>query len=493
MNLMSRSRTFKSKITLVVMATSGAALLTAILALLVDEYVSHRDDAARRLRIIARIVATQSSAAVLFKDSLAAEEILSSLRAEQELVSAAIYSIDGQLFVRYLRPDAGPEDLPPRPQRPGSAFHGGNFEMFEPILVDQKVVGTLYLKSDLRQLRARLAWNLGIAVCVLAAAALIAVSLASRLLSRVTRPIQSLEKLANTVTVQRDYAVRARQESDDEVGRLVHAFNEMLAQIQLRDDALRKAQGELEERVQARTVALQNALRELESFTYTISHDLRAPLRAMSGFSRALLEDYGTQLDPGGREFAVRISTAAKKMDSLILDLLDYSRLTRQEVKIERVDLEPLASDVLRLLEPEIRERRASITLERPLPSVLGHSLTLSQALTNLIANAIKFVGPGVDPVIRIRALRRDSLVRIEVEDNGIGIAPEYHERIFRIFERLNPTETFPGTGIGLAIVRRAMERMGGRSGVESELGRGSRFWIELPVMPEAPPTNAPP
>jgi signal transduction histidine kinase len=267
----------------------------------------------------------------------------------------------------------------------------------------------------------------------------------------------------------------------------------MLAQIQLRDDALRKAQGELEERVQARTVALQNALRELESFTYTISHDLRAPLRAMSGFSRALLEDYGSNLDPGGREFATRISSAAKKMDSLILDLLDYSRLTRQEVKIERVELEPLANEVVRQMETEARERRATVVLERPLPAVLGHALTLSQALTNLVSNGIKFVAPGVDPMVRIRAARRDSVVRIEVEDNGIGIAPEYHERIFRIFERLNPSETFPGTGIGLAIVRRATERMGGRSGVESELGRGSRFWIELPLAPEPPPAGPPP
>jgi signal transduction histidine kinase len=490
---MSRPRTFKSKITLVVMATSGAALLMAILALLIDEYVSHRDDTARRLRIIARIVATQSSAAVLFKDSHAAEEIVSSLRAEPDLVAAAIYTTEGHLFVRYLRPDARLEDLPQKPKPPGSGFHRGNFELFEPILVDQKIVGTFYLRSDLRQLRARMTWNVIIALGVLSAAAIIAISLALRLVSLLTRPIFRLEQLANTVTVQRDYAVRARQESDDEVGRLVHAFNEMLAQIQLRDDALRKAQGELEERVQARTIALQNALRELESFTYTISHDLRAPLRAMSGFSRALLEDYGSQLDPAGREFALRISTAAKKMDSLILDLLDYSRLTRQEVRIERVELGQLATEVLRQMETEIRERRATVVLERPLPPVLGHSLSLLQALTNLVSNAVKFVAPGVEPRVRLRASRRDGVVRIEVEDNGIGIAPEYHERIFRIFERLNPSEAFPGTGIGLAIVRRAMERMGGRSGVDSELGRGSRFWIELPAAPEPGGTSPPP
>ena len=141
-----------------------------------------------------------------------------------------------------------------------------------------------------------------------------------------------------------------------------------------------------------------------------------------------------------------------------------------------------LFEEVLAEMQEEIVERRAKIQIERPLPVVMGHPLTLHQALTNLLANAIKFVTPGEEPLVRIGATRRDGTVRIQVEDNGIGIAPEYHERIFRIFERLNPAADFPGTGIGLAIVRRAMERMGGRSGVDSELGRGSRFWIELPV-----------
>jgi signal transduction histidine kinase len=256
----------------------------------------------------------------------------------------------------------------------------------------------------------------------------------------------------------------------------------MLAQIQLRDGAIRKAHAELEERVQARTVALQTALREMESFTYTISHDLRAPLRALAGFSRMLLEDYGAALGPTGSDYIAKISVAAKKMDALILDLLDYSRVTRQEIRIEPVDLDQLVAEVLRQMEPELRERGAEVVIEKPLPAVQGHALTLGQTLTNLLSNAIKFVAPGVKPRVRIRAVRGDGLIRVEVEDNGIGISPEYQERIFRIFERLNPIETYPGTGIGLAIVRRAMERMGGRSGVDSEPGRGSRFWIELPA-----------
>ncbi|RPH45113.1 MAG: HAMP domain-containing protein [Planctomycetota bacterium] len=477
-----RPRTIQRKITGVVMATTGVALLLSTAALLVDQYLSHREETANRLRITARIVAAQSSAAVVFKDGRAAEEIMSSLRAEEDLVAATIYTTEGNLFVRYLRADARPDDLPAGPRQDGSGFHGGVFELFEPILVDGKTMGTFYLRSDLGRLRMRLGWNMLIAFSVLAATSLAAVFLATRLLSLVTRPILRLERMANKVTIQRDYSVRAPEESADEVGRLVRAFNEMLAQIQIRDDALRKAQTELEERVQARTTALQEALRELESFTYTISHDLRAPLRAMAGFSRMLIEDYGHRLDPAGREYIDRISAGARRMDDLIQDLLAYSRLTRQEVKIERIDLDVLLEEVLIEMQEEIVERRAKIEVDRPLPVVMGHPLTLHQALTNLLANAIKFVAPGAEPHVRIVSSRRDGTVRIQVEDNGIGIAPEYHERIFRIFERLNPAGDFPGTGIGLAIARRTMARMGGRSGVESEVGRGSRFWIELPL-----------
>jgi signal transduction histidine kinase len=482
MRFQDRPRTIQRKITVVVMATTGIALLLSTGALLLDQYLSHREETANRLRITARIVAAQSTAAVVFKDSRAAEEILSSLRAEEDLVAAAIYTTEGNLFVRYLRPDARPLDLPFSPREGGSGFHEGVFELIEPIVVDGRTVGVFYLRSDLGRLRQRMAWNVLIGMAVLGTTSMAAVFLASRLLSLVTRPILRLERMANQVTVQRDYSVRAPEESDDEVGRLVRAFNEMLAQIEIRDVALRKAQTELEERVQARTIALQEALRELESFTYTISHDLRAPLRAMAGFSRMLLEDYGHRLDSGGREYVERISAGARRMDDLIQDLLAYSRLTRQEVKIERIDLEGLLEDVMIQMEDEIGQRGAKIEVERPLCPVVGHALTLQQALTNLLANAIKFVAPGVDPHVRVSAERRDGMIRIQVEDNGIGIAPEYHERIFRIFERLNPAADFPGTGIGLAIVRRAMERMGGRSGVESHQGRGSMFWIELPA-----------
>jgi PAS domain S-box-containing protein len=240
------------------------------------------------------------------------------------------------------------------------------------------------------------------------------------------------------------------------------------------EEELKKYREHLEEVVAERTA-------ELEAFAYSVSHDLRAPLRAMQGFALALLEDYAERLDHIGRNYAQRIVAAAQRMDALIHDLLDYSRLSRSEMQLQPVNLQEVIDEVLKQLEAEIQEREAQVSVEEPLPQVMGHYATLLQAMENLLTNAVKFVASGVQPQVRVWAEEHSRWVRLWVEDNGIGIAPEHRERIFRVFERLHGVETYPGTGIGLAIVRKGIERMGGRVGVESAPGQGSRFWVELP------------
>lgn len=229
---------------------------------------------------------------------------------------------------------------------------------------------------------------------------------------------------------------------------------------------------------------LRAANQELEGFTYTVTHDLRAPLRAMSGFAQALLEDYGPALDATGQMFARRIVHAAQRMDELIQDLLTYSRLGRMELHLSRVDVDAELARVLADLKPTIQEQEAHIQVVTPLPMVWGNSTLVRQILANLVSNGLKFVAPGIRPRLRIGAEQRGNRVRLWVEDNGIGVPPAYQEKIWHIFERLHGIESYPGTGVGLAIVRRAAERMGGRVGVVSEEGRGSRFWVELPAAP---------
>ncbi|PSO95003.1 MAG: hypothetical protein BRC46_03545 [Cyanobacteria bacterium QS_6_48_18] len=237
----------------------------------------------------------------------------------------------------------------------------------------------------------------------------------------------------------------------------------------------------LEQRVAERTQQLEEVNQELESFSYTVSHDLRAPLRAMQGFSQALLEDYSDQLDSVGQEYTQRIVTASSRLDTLIQDLLAYSRLGRSDIEINSVDLSAIIESVLSSLEAEVQAQQAQITVSSPLPKVKGNLLILTQAITNLITNALKFVASGVQPQVCVWADEQDNWVRLWVEDNGIGIAPEHSSQIFSVFDRLHGIETYPGTGIGLAIVHKGVERLGGACGVDSEIGQGSRFWMELP------------
>jgi signal transduction histidine kinase len=242
----------------------------------------------------------------------------------------------------------------------------------------------------------------------------------------------------------------------------------------------RQAQ-ELAARVAERTAELEQSRAELEAFSYSVSHDLRAPLRAVEGFSQALLEDYGDRLDESGRDYAERLVLAAHNMDALIRDLLAYSRLSRTEMTLQPVDLGQVVAEVLNTMQAEIAEKKARVVVEPKLPAVVAHPTTLVQIVLNLLRNALKFVPPGEVPRVQVYASPAAGRFRLYVRDNGIGIDPRYHERIFLPFERLHGADRYPGTGIGLSIVRRGAERMGGRVGLRSTVGDGSRFWIELP------------
>jgi signal transduction histidine kinase/DNA-binding response OmpR family regulator len=257
-----------------------------------------------------------------------------------------------------------------------------------------------------------------------------------------------------------------------------------LQQARLHEQVQRYAV-ELEQRVATRTAELQATNAELQSFSYSVSHDLRTPLRSIQSFAQILLEDYAGRLDAVGQDCARRIVAAARRMDALTEDLLAYARLGRVAVELKPVSLEAVVDDVLAQLEAEIQGKKACVTVEKPLPQVMGQYATLVQVVANLLTNGIKFVAPGVRPQVRVRTEERTAWVRLWVQDNGIGIAPQYQERIFGIFERLHDIETYPGTGIGLAIVRKGIERIGGCVGVESAPDQGSAFWVELPKWVE--------
>ncbi len=275
------------------------------------------------------------------------------------------------------------------------------------------------------------------------------------------------------------------------------------ANVRLADQA-----GELERLVAERTEKLRETVADLEAFSYSVAHDLRAPLRSMQGFARILLKDHAGGLDVTAHNYLERIARSAARMDLLIMDVLNYTRVLRSEALLVPVDLDKLVRDIITTY-PDWQLPQAIIQIDGTLPRVLGHEGFLTQCVSNILSNAVKFVAPGVTPRVRIRAETRSAsvpppaangnpptrsepeepYVRVWFADNGIGIAPRDRDRVFRMLERINPADKFEGTGIGLTIVRKALQRLGGQVDFESVPGQGSRFWIELKA---APPMAAP-
>ncbi len=247
-----------------------------------------------------------------------------------------------------------------------------------------------------------------------------------------------------------------------------------LEQSELR---LKELNLQLESKVAERTASLRETIKKLEHVSYSLSHDMRAPLRVMHNFAELLLMDHSQGIGSEGSGYLQKIVAAADRLDKMIQDTLAYTRVAHREVELEPVDMNALIGNLINSY-PQLHSETADIRVEQQLPLVLGNKVLLEQCFCNLLNNAIKFVPKGTRPRVDIRAETLGGAVRFWVEDNGIGIPKEAQERIFEMFERAAPEHE--GTGIGLAIVRKAVELMSGKVGVQSEPGQGSRFWVEL-------------
>jgi len=291
---------------------------------------------------------------------------------------------------------------------------------------------------------------------------------------RLTKPLVHITGAAEAITLG-DLGQRVSVQRDDELGRLARSFNLMAEQVS-------RSQHDLEAQVAQRTQALEGTNAELESFSYSVSHDLRAPLRAIHGFARILLEDHQAKLDPEAQRLLGVIDQNTRRMGQLIDDLLAFSRLSRKELASARVDMTELANvvaDELRRAEPE-RNGQLEVKIGTLLPAQ-GDRAVLRQVFSNLLQNAMKFTRAQPNARIEVGSRPDGKETVYFVKDNGAGFDPRYTDKLFGVFQRLHSNEEFEGTGVGLAIVKRIVQRHGGRVWAEGKVNEGATFYFTLP------------
>jgi signal transduction histidine kinase len=466
----------RRKLTLMILGTSGAVLLLTCSGFVGYEFFTYRRAAVRELTTLGSIIAAQSTGSVAFDNQRDATEILSALQAEPHITAAALYDQGGRLFARYPA-TASAGAFPAGPGEEGYVFSKGRLIGFAPLVQTKGSdrLGWLYLSSDMQAINDRLRLYGLIVLLVVAVAACVAYLLTRVLQRYLSRPILELADAAQAVSVRRDYSVRTAKLGNDELGLLTDAFNQMLAEIE-EQNAL------LEKRVRERTAELEAANDELEAFCSSAAHDLRTPLRAITGFTEVLLDERAAHVTPDGRRYVGSIQTGSSQMSRLIEDLLAFSRVGRQDLARREVALGPICQSVLAEAGSDTVPRGIKIAVDT-LPEVFADPALVRIVFVNLISNALKY-SRGRDPAmveIGTATPTDEGNSVVYVRDNGVGFDMRDADKLFGVFQRLHHAREFEGTGVGLATVRRIIERHGGRIWAKSAPGEGSTFCFTLP------------
>jgi signal transduction histidine kinase/CheY-like chemotaxis protein len=508
-----RNLSIKRKLTLLAMLTSGIAVLLSSVSFLVYDLVAFRTLLRQDLMTEAEIVAYNSTAAMAFDDVAAGNVQLSALAAKSHLVMAVLYDNDGRLFARYSR--EGAVAPPNQPVRDGSQryrFTGTHMEVFNDVTLRDEQLGTLFLQSDMERWNARARQYVGIVAVFVLISGLIAWIVSSRLQGLVSGPILELEQTMRSVSIAKNYGIRAVKTSNDETGRLIDGFNTMLAEIQHRDKALQHANSDLKTRTQEledeitrrkhtqhellrAKDAAEEASRAKSAFLANMSHELRTPLNAIIGYSEILEEE---TRDSGTEQQVVdlqRIQAAGKHLLALINDVLDLSKIEAGKTTfyLETCALAPLVEEMVTTLKPaaERNSNQLVLNIADNLGSMYVDVTKLRQILFNLLSNATKFTEHGtVTLTAERKTVDGEERLLFHVADTGIGMTPQQQSNLFQYFAQADSStcRRYGGTGLGLAISQRFTQMMRGDIRVISAAGQGSVFTVELPaVVPSEP------
>ncbi|HMI77335.1 MAG TPA: ATP-binding protein [Ferruginibacter sp.] len=468
----------RKKLLRIIFLINGIVLLVTCVTFFIYEFYIFRKATIEKLSTIGKIIAVNSTAALAFDNPEDAKETLAALKTERHIMIACLYDKDGKIFAQY--PDtAGIGEFPDKPGPEGFLFASSHLEGFEPVTHDRKLLGTLYLKSDLGTMYERLRLYAIIVALVITISFVLAYLLSRILQKSISAPILALAKTAKVISDQKDYSVRAVKTGKDELGSLTDAFNQMLGQIEEQNHHLSEFNQNLEQKVTDRTEQLETVNKELEAFSYSISHDLRAPLRGIVGFTAMLEENYGNKLDDEARRITSVIKSNTLRMGNLIDDLLAFSRMSRQEIVKTNISTDALVKEIIREFDTAGNNNIAWHI--ESMPETYGDINTIRQVWINLISNARKYSRNSEKPSIEIGSFRDKKSVVFFVKDNGVGFDPKYMDKLFKVFQRLHSVNEFEGTGVGLAIVEKIISKHGGRVWAEAEKGSGAIFYFSLP------------